>query len=147
MEQTIRATDENDHFLELDLDEESFLDDDDVTTPHEISRGVNSEISPETATKPHQKSSQISIDNLDSLFENLVFSVTAEDGQVLFPLIQLISMQPGDVFDLAELPPRVNLVINGKIFGCGYLVELNGRVGLRVASIEGLALTPDEKHT
>ncbi len=71
----------------------------------------------------------------NSPLNNISLLVSAEAGSVMISLKRLLSLKPGDILDIAELPPKVNLVINGKIIGDGYLVEFNGRLGVKIASL------------
>lgn len=62
-------------------------------------------------------------------------SLTAVSGQVSLSLDELLGLRVGDAFPIGEFPARVKLFLNGVLIGSGYLVEFNGRVGVKIANI------------
>jgi flagellar motor switch/type III secretory pathway protein FliN len=68
---------------------------------------------------------------------NFMLTVTAEIGNVTMSLQQLLALQIGDVFDFAGLPVAVRLMTNGLYIGDGHLVEINGRVGVKIFKLSG----------
>jgi flagellar motor switch/type III secretory pathway protein FliN len=69
------------------------------------------------------------------LLDNLMFNLNAQAGQISLSMQQLLNLASGQVVDLAPLPPKVQLLINGVIIGDGYLVEINGRLGVKIANL------------
>ena len=67
--------------------------------------------------------------DVESLPVKLVFVA----GETEMPLRELHAMAPGYVFDLRQPVDRhVEIRANGKAIGTGELVEVDGRVGVRV---------------
>ncbi len=70
-----------------------------------------------------------------NLLKNLSITVSAEAGQIILSLQQLVNLEVNQVLDIAPMPPKVNLVVNGVNIGNGFLVEINGRVGVKIAHL------------
>ncbi len=70
-----------------------------------------------------------------SLLNDLSVTVVAQAGQVMLSVQQLLELSLDQVIDIAPLPPKVSLLVNGINIGDGYLVELNGRLGVKIARL------------
>lgn len=81
-----------------------------------------------------------------NLLDRMEVNVRAEVGQVLMNLSQVLSLTPGDTLSISELPPIVRLVANNAVIGEGYLVEFNGRIGVRISKIADGAFIPPAKN-
>ena len=66
---------------------------------------------------------------------NISLCLTIEVGQVHLSLKQLLELKLNDTLDFAGLPPKVKLVLNHVIIGEGYLVEFNGRLGVKISNL------------
>jgi len=73
--------------------------------------------------------------DLNHLSDSLELKLIAEAGATLISLKKLLTLSVGDIFDIADLPPKVNLVINNVVIGYGTLVEFNGRIGVKITSL------------
>ncbi len=71
----------------------------------------------------------------NKLADNLSITITAQAGQVMLSIQQLLDLSVDQIIDIAPLPPKVSLLANGITIGDGYLVELNGRLGVKIARL------------
>lgn len=73
--------------------------------------------------------------------ENLPVQMVFVAGEMEIPLRELHALAPGYVFDLGHPVDRhVEIRANGRTVGTGELVDIDGRVGVRVLSL--LPATP-----
>lgn len=86
------------------------------------------------------ETAQEAAEYVNTLAESCILTIEAQAGQINLSLQQLLTLTSGQTFDLAPLPPKVKLLINGVVIGDGFLVELNGRVGVKIASLTGQGL-------
>lgn len=73
--------------------------------------------------------------NLDSKLpdlEKMKLTIRCDVGEIMLSLNQIISLTHGTILDLDSLPPKVTLNLNNRQIASGILVELNGRLGVRV---------------
>lgn len=68
----------------------------------------------------------------ESKLKNINFKINIEAGSVDLSLEELANLKHGDILDFAGLPPKVKLVLNGSFLAEGYLVEFNGRLGVKL---------------
>ena len=66
---------------------------------------------------------------------NTKVHITVEAGSLDLTLDRLLTMQVGDIFEFAGLPAKVKLMANGSLLADGYLVEINGRIGVKIANL------------
>lgn len=78
--------------------------------------------------------------DLNYLAKSLEIKLKAEAGSILISLHKLLTLHPGDILHIAELPPKVNLVVNNVVIGAGYLVEFNGSIGVKISELTKVAL-------
>jgi|GEM_PF-5373564 len=61
--------------------------------------------------------------------------VIAVAGQITLSLQQLLELKIGDALDVGELPATVKLLANNVLIAYGYLVEFNGRLGVKISKL------------
>lgn len=75
-------------------------------------------------------------DAMATASDEIPIQVSFELGRQDIPLGQLRSLGPGMVLDLAQLPDElVEIRANGRSVGRGTLVEIDGRIGVRIVRI------------
>lgn len=74
-------------------------------------------------------------DNLEVIYEVPV-KVSAELGQTLITIRQLLTLGPGSVIELERLAGEsVDLMVNGVLIGKGDVVVVNENFGLRITEV------------
>ena len=94
------------------------------------------------ASHPHDaQAAEQTIDNLEQtegLLGDVPAPVVVELGRLRMTTAQVIRLKQGQVLRLPRAPADpVDLVVNGKIFGKGELVEIDGELGIRLLSLTG----------
>ncbi|MGL6512272.1 type III secretion system cytoplasmic ring protein SctQ [Aeromonas hydrophila] len=93
---------------------------------------------------PHQQHLELTAmhnaadDNLDATqLDNLPIQVTFEVGRQTLDWHSLTTLQPGSLIDLGTpIDGEVRIISNGHQLGSGRLVEIQGRLGVRVESLK-----------
>ena len=97
------------------------------------------DILPDTSDTIIESTNDINNENKEfmqnNLLNNLSIQITAQAGQVMLSIQQLMALSLDQVIDIAPLPPKVALLANGVNIGDGYLVELNGRLGVKISRL------------
>lgn len=122
------GTEDHDDITETTDTDEEFSEEHDADTSDEIDHFE--EVLPNDQDK---------VITSPALAANLQLKLSAEAGSILISLERLLNLQAGDVLDLANLPPQVNLVLNGLVIGSGLLVEVNGRIGVQISHLNNNA--------
>lgn len=95
--------------------------------------------------QPHQQHLELTAmhnaapdDALDAtMLEHLPVQVTFEVGRQTLDWHTLTTLQPGSLIDLgAPIDGEVRIISNGHLLGNGRLVEIQGRLGVRVESLK-----------
>lgn len=133
--------DDDDDLIESDHNEDDDEDDDHEFEPEPEDEDVSdsrsddelesSDTGSANAVNTNQQQPLIGKD----LLKNLSITISAEAGQIILSLQQLVNLEVNQILDIASMPPKVNLLVNGVNIGNGYLVEINGRVGVRIAHL------------
>ena len=109
----------------------SFINDDD----EENHKANNNKMNEETETITVQEDTiQDKAPNHMANLEHANLIVKCEIGTVLITLKQLTSLKSGDVIDIGELFQLAKLTINGSYVAQGELVNIDGRLGIKLHS-------------
>jgi len=100
-----------------------------------VDESPNLELQNYVDEEPKKTSKNNVSEDLNHLSDSLELKLIAEAGATLISLKKLLTLSAGDIFDIADLPPKVNLVINNVVIGYGTLVEFNGRIGVKITSL------------
>ncbi len=79
-------------------------------------------------------------EHVGAMADSCMLTIEAQAGQIHLSLQQLLNLNSGQIFDLTTIPPKVKLLVNNVVIGDGFLVEFNGRVGVKIASLNGQGL-------
>lgn len=60
--------------------------------------------------------------------------VSCEVGQVTLSLGQLMQLKVGDSLEFMRWPGKVKLRVNNNLFAEGYMVEVNGMLGVKITN-------------
>lgn len=66
--------------------------------------------------------------------EEISFKVSCEIGSVAVSLNELLNLKIGDCLEFMRWPGKVKLKLNDYLFAEGYLVEVNGMMGVKVTN-------------
>ncbi len=76
-------------------------------------------------------------DNVIEELSNVPFTLQIEVGRVEIPLMELLELKEGSVIKLErDLDDIVNLNLNGKIIGKGSLVNVDGKLGVKILELK-----------
>lgn len=122
------------------FDEKQLLDEESELSAGEDDE-FDDELTEETTTSDELTSEEPPQAVSQQLTESLEVKLTAEAGSISISLKRLLELSPGDILDVAALPPKVKLLVNNTVIGNGFLVELNGRIGVKITNLTGAAST------
>ncbi|MEK7705793.1 MAG: FliM/FliN family flagellar motor switch protein [Myxococcota bacterium] len=78
-------------------------------------------------------------DQTEGLLRDVAAPVVVELGRIRMNTAQVIRLKPGQILRLPRGPnDPVDLVVNGKVFGRGELIEVDGELGVRLMQIVGV---------
>lgn len=70
--------------------------------------------------------------NITPNITNTHLSLRCDVGHVQMTLAELTNLRSGQFLHVAELPPKVRLMLNDQLVAMGVLVSLNGQLGVRI---------------
>jgi flagellar motor switch protein FliM len=93
------------------------------------------------APMPGEASEHTTVDNLpetEALLRDVDAPVVVELGRIRLNTSQVIRLRAGQILRLPRGPnDPVNLVVNGKLFARGELIEVDGELGVRLVQVRG----------
>lgn len=66
--------------------------------------------------------------------EDVMLKLDCEVGNVSLSLQEVLDLSLGSVINIGTLPPLVKINLNGKLIAKGMLVEISGRLGIKIIS-------------
>ncbi len=95
------------------------------------------EESPESSNSSYSSGSEGGSDKkVMNLTSDIPVQIVAVLGKKMVTVKEIVSLRMGQVIELNRLPNEaVDLVANGKLIAKGELVEIDGRLGLRILKI------------
>jgi flagellar motor switch/type III secretory pathway protein FliN len=64
--------------------------------------------------------------------EEIKLVIRCDIGEIMLSLDQIMNLSHGTILNLDSLPPKVILSLNNRQIARGVLIELNGRLGVRI---------------
>lgn len=70
--------------------------------------------------------------NSDQIMKNVLLNLSCEIAKVNLSLGEILQLKIGSTINIPEFPPLVRLKLNDQYIAEGMLVQINGRVGVKI---------------